>query len=326
MNDALALPALFVTGIILGWWFKRQMSPLVLKRVLMTALLMVAVPVALLMCASVLQSDTLGWIAGFSLMAILAVGFPLGLGFLLGAVLAGRSRDDGPSVTGHAAKVKAPRAVTKCLSDFLTQHPRLLIPMVGLVAAFGVVLMLGSGIDERTLAALVVILAVLVVVQAVGPKVASVRREARERSDAAAKRQAWLTAAAADPRRKRYAELIQAGDFYWTPARAEYELDPAATACCEHLVPIESAMRRAGLQVRLGSPGTVSADCCIDQESLVREFSLPEGVGYTEVYSRDRSGDDPPHALLFCPACESRLWVVHTGEARAGTPTFPSVK
>ena len=63
---------------------------------------------------------------------------------------------------------------------------------------------------------------------------------------------------------------------------------------------------------------------CIDTDALARRFSLPEGVGYQEWYSRDRSGQDPPHALLYCPACQSRLWVLHAGEATPGTPIFPS--
>jgi hypothetical protein len=180
--------------------------------------------------------------------------------------------------------------------------------------------------DEKILAVAVAVIIGGTVLCLMWPKIAFARRQAREKSDAAAKRQAWLDAAASDPYRKRYAEMIKAGDSFWTPERAEYDFDRSVTACCKHLEPIESAMRRAGLKVTLSSPGTVSADCCIDQEALAREFSLPEGGGYTEMYSRDRSGDDPPHAFLFCPACQSRLWVVHTREARPGTPTFPSAR
>jgi hypothetical protein len=108
MNDAFVLPALFVTGIILGWWFKQKASPLVRKRVRIGTLLMIAVPVALLMFASVVQSDTLGWIAGFSLMAICAVGMPVGLGFFLGAALTGSSRTVNASPVNKAVKKPLP--------------------------------------------------------------------------------------------------------------------------------------------------------------------------------------------------------------------------
>ena len=121
-----------------------------------------------------------------------------------------------------------------------------------------------------------------------------------------------------------YAAMVEAGDNFWTPERVEYDLDPHATACCEHFAPIESAMRAAGLKVRLGGPSTVSAECVVDPEALAQKFPLPEGIGYQEWYSRDRSGDDPPHALLFCPTHHSRVWVVHAREASPGTPTFPS--
>jgi hypothetical protein len=105
---------------------------------------------------------------------------------------------------------------------------------------------------------------------------------------------------------------------------AEYERDPLATSCCVHLAPIESAMRAIGLRVQAGSPGSAVAHCCIDMEALAQKFSLPVSVKYQELYSPDRSGEDPPHAMLYCETCQSRLWLVHTGEASPGTPTFPA--
>lgn len=32
----------------------------------------------------------------------------------------------------------------------------------------------------------------------------------------------------------------------------------------------------------------------------------------------------PPYALLYCTACQSRLWLVHVREATPDTPTFPA--
>lgn len=325
MNDALVLPAFFVFGIFLGWWFKKLMTWRVL---IIAAVLLIAVPIGLIFLAGVVQSDTLGWIGGLSLMFILALGMPVGSGFILGALLAGPSaKKDSPPVARPAKKPLPP----------LSKDQRgVLMAMGGVAVAFGVIIMLGFALhdpsarsafnDEKILAVVVAVIIGGTVLGLVWPKIASARRQTREKSDAAAKRQAWLDAASSDPYRKRYAELIKAGDSFWTPERAEYDFDQSVTACCEHLAPIESAMRRAGLKVTLASQGSVSAHCCIDQGALSRQFSLPEGTGYKEVYSRDRSGDDPPHALLFCPVCESRLWVVHTREARPETPIFPSEK
>jgi hypothetical protein len=105
---------------------------------------------------------------------------------------------------------------------------------------------------------------------------------------------------------------------------AAYESDPHAIACCEHLAPIESAMRRASLRVQPGGQGSAGVNCCIDMDALAQRFTVPESVQYHELYSPDRSGLDPPHATLYCTACQSRLWLVHVREAKPETPTFPA--
>ena len=191
-----------------------------------------------------------------------------------------------------------------------------LFAAAGVASGFWVVIALGfrlhgqsapAGLDQGLIPAVLVLIATVSLgLRAVWRHrgwrvpVFSARREAREQAEAVAKRQAWLAAMAADPRRQRYAAMVEAGDNFWTPERVEYDLDPHATACCEHFAPIESAMRAAGLKVRLGGPSTVSAECVVDPDALAQKFPLPEGIGYQEWYSRDRSGDDPPHALLFC--------------------------
>jgi hypothetical protein len=67
-----------------------------------------------------------------------------------------------------------------------------------------------------------------------------------------------------------------------------------------------------------------AVNCCIDMDALARQFTVPESVQYHELYSPDRSGLDPPHATLYCTACQSRLWLVHVGEATPETATFPA--
>jgi hypothetical protein len=138
-----------------------------------------------------------------------------------------------------------------------------------------------------------------------------------------AERQAWLAAIAADPQRQRYAAMIAAGDSFWTPDRVEYDLDPRATTCCHHLAPIESAMRAAGLRLRMDGPGWASAECRIDSNALNRQFQLPASVAYEELQDHGRSLEDPPLARVRCDLCESRIWVEHPSEAAPDTPVFP---
>lgn len=309
--------------------------------VLIAIAILVGVPLALLAVAILISHETLAWIGGLSLMIIGAAAVPLGLGALLGRALAPRRhepiKDTAPMKSDKPAMAAPVPPRAPALS---AQHRALLFAAAGVASGFWVAIALGfrlhdqpapAGLDQGLIpAALVFITTVSLGLRAVWRHrgwrvpVFSARREAREQAEAAAKRQAWLAAMAADPRRQRFVAMVEAGDNFWTPERVEYDLDPRATACCEHFAPIESAMRAAGLKVRLGGPSTVSAECVVNPEALAQKFPLPEGIGYQEWYSRDRSGDDPPHALLFCPTHHSRVWVVHEREASPGTPTFPS--
>jgi hypothetical protein len=139
-----------------------------------------------------------------------------------------------------------------------------------------------------------------------------------------AERLAWIERMKLDPRRRRYAEMIETGDSFWSPDRVEYDLDAEATTCCAHLAPIESAMRHAGINVRLSMPGTVDAACAIDSARLSREFNLTDSVKYEELVVYDRSLEDPPQARLTCSACNSRIWVVHPSQADVHTAVFPA--
>lgn len=340
MSGALKLLALFAVGAALGWSLKGRGSSV--RRWVLTAIaILVGVPLALLAVAILLSHETLAWIGGLSLMIIGAAAVPVGLGALLGRALAPRRHEPIQATASMKSDTPASAIPAPPRSHSLTVNQRaMLFAAAGVASGFWVVIALGfrlhdqpapAGLDQGLIpAALVLIATVSLGLRAIWRRlgwrvpVFSERRDAREQAEATAKRQAWLAAMAADPRRQRYAPMVEAGDNFWTPERVEYDLDPHATACCEHLAPIESAMRAAGLKVQLAGPSTVVAECVVNPDALARKFSLPEGIGYQEWHSPDRSGDDPPHALLFCPTHYSRMWLVHAGEASPGTPIFPS--
>jgi len=240
------------------------------------------------------------------------------------------------SVVWRFARQRGRRQVT------WAERRAVLIIAAGVGAGFWVVIALGfrlhdqpapGGLDAGLLpAAIVLIVAVAMGVRRIwrnrvtglpSISIGRIVRTSREQSRAMTERKAWLAAVAADPQRRRYAALIEAGDVFWSPDRVEYDLDPTATTCCEHLAPLESAMRRAGLQVRLDAAGSARAECRIDVPALAEHFILPKSVKYEEVAAYDRSLEDPPQARLFCSACQSRIWVVHPRVAATTTQSFP---
>ncbi|MBL8359978.1 MAG: hypothetical protein JNN18_05760 [Rubrivivax sp.] len=129
-----------------------------------------------------------------------------------------------------------------------------------------------------------------------------------------------LAALDADPRRRPYADRLRRGDVFWTGERIDYDLDPAATACCPHLAPLEASMRRAGIDVRRVGDGSARAACRLDAPAL----ALPIGVAFEAVVLSDRRAVDGYAARLRCAACASTLEVLHVDEAPEGTPWFPA--
>ena len=107
----------------------------------------------------------------------------------------------------------------------------------------------------------------------------------------------------------------------WPPPRA---VDPAELATCEHLRPVEQAMRGAGIAMRTSRVGYVSADCRISQPEFLAEFGDDLAALYGEHHEIDRSVHDPKTALFHCWTCRASLVVVHPEEAAAGTPWFPA--
>jgi hypothetical protein len=141
-------------------------------------------------------------------------------------------------------------------------------------------------------------------------------------SEEMAQRQAWLSSLANDPLRRQYWQLIKAGESYWTPPRVEYDLDPHATTCCRHLAPIESAMRTAGIRVRMSGVGIADAWCRVEMSALSERFDLSDKVLYLEPQDYDRSVEDPPQAYLQCSICDSRMRVANPSVS-PGAPLFP---
>ncbi len=184
MNDTLVLPAFFVFGIFLGWWFKKLMPWRVL---IIAAVLLIAVPIGLIFLAGLVQSDTLGWIGGLSMIFVFALGLPLILGFLLGAVLAG------PSLKADVPKIQKPdkKPLLALSPDQL--GGLILVAIVGV--GFGVVIMVGFTVHDssgqlvlskdRILTSAGIVSVGLVIIGFLWPKFIVVQRKSRELYDKA---------------------------------------------------------------------------------------------------------------------------------------------
>lgn len=113
-----------------------------------------------------------------------------------------------------------------------------------------------------------------------------------------------------------------------------YHENQDTTATCAHLQPIEHAMRKAGVDVRLFARSdygaTVNAACRINEAELRRVFALPASVYYREIYQPERSPWDNPRADIICAEClktdRSRcdILVLHPDECREETRWFPA--
>jgi hypothetical protein len=104
MTGALTLVALFVIAVAFGRWVQGRAAA-TRKLVFRSTWIVLGAPVALFVLANVISSDSLAMIAGLSLMALLSVAVPLGLGVLVGTILAGRSRqrDGGLPLSAQSA-------------------------------------------------------------------------------------------------------------------------------------------------------------------------------------------------------------------------------
>ncbi len=224
----------------------------------------------------------------------------------------------------------------------LTKMPRpsVLLAAGGVLSGFWVMMGIGFWLDDRyeapaavsvlfPVALVVLIVALIAAVRYVWthpdefvPRFSSVGSLSLWPSKEMARRRKWIASMAADPHRRHYAEMIEAGDWFWTPERVEYDLDPQATATCAHVAPVETAMRAAGVEVRMSGVNSVYAKCLVDEEAFARSFDLSGGARYQELRTFDRGGEELS-ALVTCDACRSYIWVLHPTVAAAGTPVFP---
>jgi hypothetical protein len=309
MTDALAIAAVLGLGIAFGWWLEGRASS-TRKLVFRSTWLVLGAPVVLFLVANAARSDTLAMLAGLSLMALLAVAVPLGIGVLVGGRL-GRSRraaSDSASTSAAPIEYIKDTPASQAARVPSSQQRGLLLIAAGVASGFWIMLALGFRLHDQPIpleldqgvlpAAVVLIVTVSLAVRAIWRRRSHV---AKPLTEVLAEREAWVAA--------------------MTP---KYDLDPRATGCCEHLAPIESAMRATGIRMRLEGPQLVRARCRVDAEALARKFALPASVAYQEWYAPDRSVQDPPQSLLYCEACPSKLWVLHASEGSLDTPTFPS--
>jgi len=311
-------------------------------------------PVLLILISDMLGSNALGWFGGLSLMITVMSAPLLALAATGGWLLARRSAKHGessvvsepdlPLSTAQPTSLSSKSASTSTVSPVTgrwREQRGLLVVMAGVASAFWVVITIGFRLNDQNVpaeldAGLIPALLVLITTLTLGvrylwpthgmstPAPRSFRRFPRLRSREMAEYKAWRAAIANSPRRKRYAEMLDAGDVFWTPDRVEYDLDPQATTCCVHLAPIELAMRECGLRVQLDSIRSIRAKCRINAALLAQRFVLPDCVVYEELNAYDRSTEDPPQAVLSCAICGSRAWVVHPLEAAPETPVFPA--
>lgn len=105
--------------------------------------------------------------------------------------------------------------------------------------------------------------------------------------------------------------------------RQLYESDSQRVATCQHLQPIERAMRRDGVGVRLYHGPVVGARCRVDETELVRRFGISAPVVWMPHVPGDRFGD-PGTAIIRCAEHASLIEVVPATEGGAGIPLWPA--
>ena len=136
-----------------------------------------------------------------------------------------------------------------------------------------------------------------------------------------ARKRARIAEFEADPRLRKYIKQVEKG-LMLTDTEVEYAESREMTLTCEHLAPVELAMRRAGIQCR---PSTNSFDlnimiivcsCRLDWDKLRQTMPLARSVEYQH-HTNPRDGDD---YRVVCTKCKGFLWM----EDRPKAPLFPA--
>jgi WD40 repeat protein len=98
----------------------------------------------------------------------------------------------------------------------------------------------------------------------------------------------------------------------------------AHPAPCEHLKPIDTAMRAAGISVRPIAGSGLRASCRIHVPSFEHRFGQQNTISYAEYFQPERHFEDNPTARLICTHCGSILYTLHAFESTPGTQWFPA--
>jgi hypothetical protein len=139
--------------------------------------------------------------------------------------------------------------------------------------------------------------------------------ERRQIADSAtvARWQARYRELLADPRRAAFAPDALAGEFL-TDAQIDFLLDATRRTSCEHLQPLEQALRAARAPLGEHGPGVLWTEWSLDGPRLLVDLGL-RGVRW-EIPPSDPRDPEPGH--LACAACGSRI------EGGFGTPFPPA--
>ena len=144
----------------------------------------------------------------------------------------------------------------------------------------------------------------------------------RSLAAAAAKLKLRLARLRSNPATAPYADLIARGQS-WSDEQIAYDLDPTMLATCVHLQAIERVMRQRGLPLRRRWTNHLEATCRIARPALESQYPPVPPAVYAEYYYTERFGDQEPVAMLYCPACQSRIVTLHPDGGLAGAPWFP---
>jgi len=152
-----------------------------------------------------------------------------------------------------------------------------------------------------------------------------IRRESAQTASLHAEaRRLRVAELAADPRKAKYAPLVEHGED-WPDEHIEYFEDTERTAMCSHLHPIEQGMRRAGVETKRYREQDVSARCKINLPALQSRFNVNPPVRYSEYTEADRHPRDFLFAFLICDEHKCILYTVHPDENGAkDLPLFPT--
>ena len=265
---------------------------------------------------------------------LLLFAFPIGTllgGYALWAVVSAYSEGVPSAVTPSAAPL------ARAGSDPVIG---LLVAMAGVAAGFVVMLWAGFTlhhdamplvIEQYHLPAIIIFAAAIAYAlyrlthgaRRYGQRQSARRAARRSHADWREEQRLRLIEMRNDPILSAYAERIERGES-WSDAQIAYDLEPAGSATCAHLAPVEQAMRRAGIAVKLQLGHIVHATCVIDEAALRARFAIEPPAWYGIIPDYDRSYEDPPSAALGCTEHGAMIYVIEPRQAPPGSPVFPA--